>query len=218
MRYTDFFDEFVRYLYRDSVRGGGFVNFDKLASDNYIPYEPGFLAALQRELKAKGYLEGPDPIAGDETALGRLTGEGLRYLESTYKDDLPEGPSDWRELRVSDGVSAEIVPAADRLVPLDHNLPEHLQVKRGLEELHEAVRSVNDLPERDRLLASLTAAESLWQAAELKIIQIKVGVIMVIEDAGRALAATAKAVGAALLVDAIKALVKAKTNIDLDSL
>lgn len=220
MRYTDFFGEFVRYLYRDSIRGSEFVSFGKLASDNEIPYEPGYLATAQRELKAKGFLRGPDPIGGDETALGMLTGEGLRYVESIYKDDLPEGPSGWSELRtiLVDRVEAEVVPASDRLVSLDHNAPNYLQVAAGLDELREAVRSVNDLPERDRILASLSGAQALWQALELKVIQIKIGIVMAIEDAGKALAATAKAVATALFIDAIKSLVKSKTGLDLDQL
>jgi len=112
----------------------------------------------------------------------------------------------------------QFVPAVDRLVPLDHNLPEYLRVKQGIEELRELVRSSNDLPDRDRILASLTAAGSLWQATELKVIQLKIGVVMAIEDAGRALKNTANAVAWALLVDAIKVLVKATIGLDLDKI
>jgi hypothetical protein len=49
-------------------------------------------------------------------------------------------------------------------------------------------------------------------------IQIKVGVLMAIEDGARILAGTAKAVAAALLIDTLKGLVKARTGLDLDHL
>jgi hypothetical protein len=126
----------------------------------------------------------------------------------TYQADAPTAITE----------TAVVVPAADRFVPLDHNLPEYLQVKEGLEEIYEASRSANDLPDRDRILRSLDAAKALWDAVELRAIQIKIGVIMAIEDAGRALANTAKAVAAALLIDTIKSLVKSQTGMDLDHL
>lgn len=123
----------------------------------------------------------------------------------------------------SDGQAAANVtisafPAADRLVPLNHNSLEYLEVARGLEELREAVRGANDLSDRESVIATLSAAQALWKATELKIIQIKIGVVMAVEEAGRALAETAKAVTTAILIDAIKSLVKSKTGVDLDHL
>ena len=67
-------------------------------------------------------------------------------------------------------------------------------------------------------MAGLEAAELLWDAAQLKLIQIKVGVIMAVEDARKVLAGTAKAVAGALIVDAIKSLVKNQLGIDLDNI
>ena len=111
-------------------------------------------------------------------------------------------------------------PASDRIVPLDHNQSEHRAIADGLVEIRDAIRGANDLnsEERDRLTASLGAAESLWQATQLKVIQIKVGIILTLEDAVKALGDTAKAVAAALLVDTIKAFIKTRTGIDLDAL
>jgi hypothetical protein len=69
---------------------------------------------------------------------------------------------------------------------------------------------------KDRIYRSLDAAWTIWQASELKLIQLKVGVLMAVEDAARILKGTVKAVAAALLVDTIKAFVKSHLGIDLD--
>jgi DNA-binding MarR family transcriptional regulator len=113
-----------------------------------------------------------------------------------------------------------VAPASDRLVRIDHNQPGYQEILTGLSEVRDAVRGANDLgeEERDRLVASLGAAESLWQAGQLKMIQIKIGVVMAVQDAAAALGATAKAVAAALLVDTIKGFIKSHTGIDLDNM
>ncbi|HZG08422.1 MAG TPA: hypothetical protein VEZ70_05520 [Allosphingosinicella sp.] len=115
---------------------------------------------------------------------------------------------------------AAAVAASDRLVRIDHNQPGYQEILTGLTEIRDAVRGANDLEdeERDRLVVSLGAAESLWNAGQLKLIQIKIGVVMALEDAGKALGATAKAVAAALLVDTIKAFIKNHTGLDLDDM
>ena len=63
--------------------------------------------------------------------------------------------------------------------------------------------------------ASVSAARKLWEATELKVIQIKVGIIITIEDTIDLLSKAGKAVGKALLIDLVKSIVKHKTGIDL---
>ncbi len=174
---------------------------------------------LLRDLISDGYVVRllPSSISGRPTYNVELAAY-RRLIARLDEDQSPAESSSNRSVSLTDAVDAEIIPAADRLVSLDHNQPEYVEVRDGLENLREALRSINDLPERDRLLKSLNAAISLWEAVELKIIQVKVGLIMAIEDAGKALAATAKAVATAVLVDVIKSLVKTKTGIDLDKL
>ena len=107
------------------------------------------------------------------------------------------------------------------MVRLDHNNPEFAAIANRLAEVREAVREINDsdvdTEERERLLASFDAAQTYWQAIQIKVIQLKVGVLMAVEDAVRMLGGTAKAVTAALLVDSIKAFVKNHTGVDLDN-
>ena len=122
-------------------------------------------------------------------------------------------------LRVGDGSITELLPASDRMVPLDHNSAPYREVREGLVELYEELRTANDLDcsaeERERVLASLSAAQDLWNAAQLKIIQIKVGIIITIEDALSLLTKVGKAVGKAALIDAVKWIVKHATGVEL---
>jgi hypothetical protein len=131
------------------------------------------------------------------------------------ESELPRSAS----IQMRDEVEAELVPASDRLVPLDHNSAPYREVKKGLAELREELRRANDLEcapeERERLLASLSAAQDLWEAAQLKIIQIKVGIIITIQDTVDLLAKAGKAVGKSVLIDLVKSIVKHKTGIDL---
>ena len=151
-----------------------------------------------------------------------LTADGLieaeRLINSQESDVLEFDRSRHSGAVLNDLAEAEVVPASDRVVRLDHNLPAYCEVKSGLDELYEQIRAdnaVGETPEhRDRLLRSLQAAQSLWEAAELRVIQVKVGIILAIEDAEKALIAVGKMVGVAILVDAIKTVVKACSGID----
>jgi hypothetical protein len=117
------------------------------------------------------------------------------------------------------GDTHTLLPASDRMVPLDHNSAPYSEVRNGLAELHEELRTANDLDctpdERERLLASLAAAQTLWESAQLKIIQIKVGIIITIEDSIELLSKAGKAVGKSALIDLVKSIVRHATGIHL---
>lgn len=217
MRYTDFRGEFLRYLYGESLKSTSFLDFRDLADRYEIPFETGYLRAIHGDLKRPGYIEGPDAF-DDEGVAGRLTGHGLEYIENQYKDDLPQGPSTWRELRSN--LTEKDVPASDRIVRLDHNSRDYQSVNSAIADLIEGVRVTNSETmseaDRSRLTSALSAAAALWSSVELKVIQIKVGIVLALEDAGKAISVTAKAVAVGVIVDSIKSLVKTQTGIDLD--
>ena len=113
-------------------------------------------------------------------------------------------------------------PASDRVVRFNHNAPEAEKISAQIAELKESVRGANgpeiDEQERERVFAALNIAQEFWQSGNLRLIQLKVGVVMAVEDAGILLAKTAKHVAAAVLVDAIKAFVKNYLHADLDGI
>ena len=139
-----------------------------------------------------------------------LTAAGIKEAEAIISGN----ESDISEFDIAD----HSVPAADRLVTLDHNSPEYQEISRELNNLKDALRLTNDAGEsggeRDRLVDSLDAAIQLWSSSQLKILQIKVGVIMAVEDVGAALQKAGKAVGWSLIVELIKGYVKNKVGIE----
>jgi len=118
--------------------------------------------------------------------------------------------------------AAEAAPASDRVVRFNHNAPDAQQIAEQLAEVRESVRGANgpdiDEQERGRVFEALTIAEEIWKSSNFKLIQLKVGVLLAVEDAAALLAKTAKNVAAALLVDAIKSFVKTHFHTDLDAI
>lgn len=160
-------------------------------------------------------------------ALIGFVDQGLAVDGLTHDDEMNQ--SIWlkaagireAERLIAAGLVLEAeAPAADRIVKFDHNLPEYLKVVEGISELRESVRADNEIDpdERDRLTASLEAAAGLWQASQIKIIQLKIGVVMAVQDAAKALEKTARAVAASLLVDMVKSFIKARTGVDVDQI
>jgi hypothetical protein len=105
-------------------------------------------------------------------------------------------------------------PASDRVVLLNHNEPEYLNVKKEIENAKNAISSINIAAEnevaRDNIVAELNAAEALWNCAELTLMQIKIGILLAAENAAKFAKETAQSVKVALLVDAIKAFITNK--------
>ena len=130
----------------------------------------------------------------------------------------------WAEELITKNAPAlsKSVPASDRLVTIGHNQPDYGEIEAEISKLAEDVRAWNGNPEvpaeRSRLLEGLEAAKHFWAASELKVIQLKVGIILAIEDAQKALGTAAKMVGGKLLIDAIKGFIKTHSGIDLDHL
>ena len=105
--------------------------------------------------------------------------------------------------------SVKLAPTADGKVPLNHNQVEYVEIAEALES---AIIEVLDTrtnevsgDEHSSLVTGLKAARELWNAYELAVSQIKVGIVMAIEDAQKALKKNFKLVKGPLLVEAIKA-------------
>jgi hypothetical protein len=239
--YTDFAEKMIIALYQESERTEkSYHKFGELIDRYNIDSKESWIQRLADEWEY-GYASEISRVLGGSARDWdvRISAYGMRYVEEKYgdkggvgivlkpvettarPDPLPEGSSDPREddVILRDEASATLVPASDRLVSLDHNSAPYLQVKEGLAELYEELRAANDLDctpeERGRLLSSVFAAQKLWDAAQLKIIQIKVGILITIQDAVDLLGKAGKAVGKSVLIDVVKAIVKHNTGIDL---
>ncbi|MFM5893963.1 MAG: hypothetical protein ACKOQM_05965 [Novosphingobium sp.] len=113
-------------------------------------------------------------------------------------------------------------PAADRMVRFDDNEPEAISIASGLAQLSEDVRGANDPSisddERSRVLGALERAREIWSSGQFKLIQLKIGVLIAVEDAAKLLKMTVKYASTALLVDSIKTFAKNHFHVDLDAI
>ena len=109
--------------------------------------------------------------------------------------------------------------AIEELVKLDGEDPKHSAIVEGLKVIEEEFRASNAAgktpAERDQILKGLSAAQELWSSTQLKVIQVKVGVVMAVEDALSALALVGKESAKSMLVDLIKSFVFEKVGIKL---
>jgi hypothetical protein len=227
--YDDYADRFLAALYLETEDTGHDFHSARSIHEKYgfSPEKSHWISRMADEWEYQYFKDVSKVLGGYDGWSFRISPDGYRKVEadfrdidevrdflsqSSHSDDGSVGTS------IRDSVEAEIVPASDRLVQLDHNQPDYLEIAKGLENLYEQVREDNQVgetaTERDRLLRSLGAAKELWAAAELKLIQVQVGIVMAVEDANNAITKLGKAVGAALLVDLIKRFVKNATGID----
>lgn len=104
-------------------------------------------------------------------------GSSTRYDDMTYEvTSQIFGPMS-RDLRRlierlgrADGPFA--VPAADRVVTLDHNKPEYAETVEALRKVEDAVRETNDyddLADKEQRIAEIKAGRGLLQAARVRV-------------------------------------------------
>lgn len=144
----------------------------------------------------------------------KLTPQGIRIVEAELKK--PESKISkyvLGGLQVFSSVTDTYdIPASDRLVDLNHNSPEYIDVSQKFEAAINAIEAIN-IPEdkaeaRKNILIGLKAARSLWDATQLKAIQLKIGILMAAEDAREFVADTMQRQPVSLLVEAIKSIIK----------
>ncbi|NIJ32098.1 hypothetical protein [Sphingomonas oligoaromativorans] len=129
-------------------------------------------------MQAKGWVRGIEPMFGDETAAGRLTGDGLRYAEDRGLDDIVED-SHHDDLAVDDAADERRLPASDRLVKLDHN--QARDIEASISAVIDNLESTNGEPDdpsfRQRILGQLKAGRELLRAGEFKAYLLQVTLV-----------------------------------------
>jgi hypothetical protein len=140
-----------------------------------------------------------------------LTPSGIREAETI----IDQNETDVQNFALDAGsVNPDFV-----IIKFDKRDQSYLDVSSGLERLRSEIQRHNDVgisgEERDRLIDSLAAASTLWSSAGLKLIQIRIGILLAIEDAGRALGAAGKAVAWETLRDVVVDIVKSRIGISL---
>ncbi len=145
----------------------------------------------------------------DYPALKAYYHGGSAWIEKVV---LALSNQDFSEIEPRSFSETSYIPASDRVVSIDHNSPEVVQISDGLEEVSEVFRGLNsadiDQDAKSRLTASLEAAKTLWESSQLKVIQINVGILMVLEEVHSYIKETAKAASVAGLIELIKLYLK----------
>ena len=95
-----------------------------------------------------------------------FTSELRRYIERYFDEEIP------------DNLEAETrpaIPAANRIVTLNHNAPEYTATLDGLEGIEDQIRTSNALPkeDRDRSLVELTAVKEILKQETARIEVLK---------------------------------------------
>jgi hypothetical protein len=177
--YSDFRDRFLLALARkEEADGPRIFDLKQIADDSGLAYRPGWVRKAATQFKNNGWVLAAFTIGGGEDGglHAQLTGNGLEAAERLTSVMSPRG-------RVQE------VPAADRIVPLDHNSPEYREAVNALEEVAEAVRSNNeyaneDPEDRNQRLVELEAAEKLLEAPRVSESAIKIFAIRTLRYLG----------------------------------
>ncbi|WP_324260399.1 hypothetical protein U4960_09450 [Altererythrobacter sp. H2] len=220
--YDDFAEAFLRALYLETEKSEQeYHAAEKLLANYSLAPKPHWISRLADDWEFS-YFKDVSKVSGGYGGWSfRISAEGARKVEEAIEAEETIEVVFGKEangLKFSDHFEAKAIPASDRLVPLNHNSAEYKEIDEGLTSLLNDVRGNNavgeTVEERERIVRSLSAAAEYWASLELKVIQIRVGVVMAVEDAGKALERVGKATAWSLLVDLIKRLVKDKTGIE----
>jgi hypothetical protein len=197
--------------YKDPLTGGYYqINYDNFRY-YFIQESPDFTDEDKEGYrKLRQFVIDSFPIFVTYAENGKAFAEDvINHLKEAMPDQIAT---------LKSGNDTAMSPASDRMVPLNHNSPEYQEISEKLDELYEEARASNKFgdtaEERNRLVESLDAARKLWAMHEIKFMQLQVGVVMAVEDAGRALQSIGKTTGWSLLTDLIKKFVKDTIGID----
>jgi hypothetical protein len=217
--YDDFADRFLAALYLETEASGRPLHPARNIRTKYgcAPAKEHWIGRMADDWEHSNFKNVVRIASGYEDWSFSISPEGARKVEADFVDDdeirsylgqFTPSATTKPDTATSGSVDGGIVPASDRLVRLDHNQPEYQKIARGLVDLHEQIRQDNEVgatgDQRDRLLKSLSAAKELWSSRELFLVQIRIGVLMAVEEATSAIVVLGKAVGAGMLGDQIQ--------------
>ncbi len=97
-----------------------------------------------------------------------------RFISKVYDEPLPEESED-----EATSSRNEDIPASDRIVSINHNSPEYVELLTGLEGLETQLRQVNDLGDEDReqAIAELQAGQIVMRAGRTRLSVLKTLVV-----------------------------------------
>ncbi|MEG3179925.1 hypothetical protein [Sphingomonas sp. LT1P40] len=173
MMYSQFEDMMLLALYQEHMSFGenDVLSFAKVTAKYGIEAREGWLIEAQKNLLRSGMITGPSNASNDYMAIGKISARGMRKVEDRWGTDdgvgTPLAPvSEDAEITI-DNIA---VPAADRIVRLDHN--QSSVAEASVAEIIDALDSDNGNPDepglRERLSGQIKAARELIRAGEYR--------------------------------------------------
>ena len=143
MNYDEYAKRFLAALYLETEKFGATFVSAKEIHDKY-GFKPGrdnWIGRMSDDWEYTMFKDIAKVLGGYDGWSFRLSPDGYRYIEANFRDldgvsdyldqsPVSSGPATATELR--DSAEAEMIPAANRLVRLNHNHPEYQEVSRGL--------------------------------------------------------------------------------------
>ncbi len=217
MNYTEFENQFLVASYLMGEETGKEILDVKNVVERYVlDPKPNWIRRALISLQESGYAKGRLHMGDELDQQVYLSPHGVKQAEYLMSEGVE--PIDVRI--AAEGVAE--IPPSEMIFKLDKAESDYEAIRNTIREIRSALSSVNDIStdgnEHDRLVASLASAQTLWEAAQLKAIQVKIGVILALEDASAALSSSVKAVSVAATVDIIKSMVLRKIGVNLDSI
>lgn len=212
--------------------------YESTVRDDYAVMEPAYLAGLIQngvtsgfvrialeqleDLKEIKFVPKPGAIQlYNNPQPAQLTPSGIRRVEADLRDAesrIHRYANFGIEAFEGNSVPDFDVPAADRLVTLDHNQPNYREIVEGLDRaIEEASRTRPNGVSGDEhasIVAGLKGAKELWGSFELTILQLEVGVLMAVERAQETLKVSFEMARGSLLVEAIKLMIQGLKQVD----
>jgi hypothetical protein len=215
--YRDFSEQMLKLLYDYNVENPAhYTRLGSLLSQCAGEPRADWISRFAEDIESRGFADVAKVIGAHASWSVRLTSYGAQFVEDQLDYDGSHRADAIEANSTHEDLPEQLLPASDRMVPLNHNSLEYQAVAAELRVLREALHGDNSpSDERSRLTASVDSAITLWDSMALKLIQIRVGIIMTIQDASEYLKHLGKAVQSELILDAIKKLVKNAIGVDL---
>lgn len=220
---ADVLSEFNVHNYADTRQMAGAM-FNDLLESGGLDIEQDEVAGDYFQIPLDAYKAYRRNVVSSNEVILRSRRIGARFFPEAFEafesqlmngSTTPQGAL----ASIADTATAEIIPASDRLVTLSHNQPEYEEIQDRIDGAIQEVSTLqtNEISndEKASVVAALKGASELWRAYQLTAVQVRVGVIMAIEEAQKITKKTFKLTGGTLLADAIKAFIKLTTGFDL---
>jgi len=136
--------------------------------------------------------------------------------------DMPGGPG-WKyfDYDTPSETPAVVVAPGSRameMVALDHADPGHAKIRQVLTEVIDLVDGDNELHDGKAAALRLRNAASLWSGTNIRVIELRVGILMAIDDVCEKVVGAYYAGAVAALALLVRSFAKDKLHIDMDDL